>query len=190
MAQHRDPPAYQEYAASTLANRNFRLMTLAERGLFHTLRLECWQNSQVPATINELAKYFGFDAGDIKGALSEKVKSFFSEENGLFTCPELEDYRQHLKEIRANQSKGGKKGAAITNAKINKPRKPTNISNVGKSSSNSQVPRQLGVRSLVKLSSVKQSQAQSLESNINDGWVNDYDQAEHSVDNEYSRMKG
>ena len=29
MTQNRKPPAYQEYAAAMLANRNFRLMTLA-----------------------------------------------------------------------------------------------------------------------------------------------------------------
>ncbi|MDD2775937.1 MAG: hypothetical protein PHU06_08275 [Gallionella sp.] len=38
MTQNREPPAYQEYAATMLANKNFRLMSLEERGLFFTMR--------------------------------------------------------------------------------------------------------------------------------------------------------
>jgi hypothetical protein len=114
MTQNRKPPAYQEYAASTLANRQFRLMTLAERGLFHTLRLECWENKQVPSNGHELAKYLGYEVSEVQKALSDNVKGFFIESNGLFSCPEIEDYRQHIVERRVKQSAGGKQGAAMT----------------------------------------------------------------------------
>jgi uncharacterized protein YdaU (DUF1376 family) len=177
MVQNRKPPAYQEYAATILADKNFRLMTLAERGLFFSMRLECWQNSEVPATENELAKYLGYAASDIQEALTTHVKAFFTLNDGLFYSPELENYRQHLDERKTKQSKGGKQGAAITNAKINKPVKRTSASDAGKSSANSQVPRRVADESLVKLSSEKQSQTQSLENGVNDAWLNDYDRA-------------
>ncbi len=147
MTQNRKAPAYQEYAASTLANRQFRLMTLAERGLFHTLRLECWENKQVPSNDHQLAKYLGYEVSEIQIALTDNVKSFFVESNGLFSCPEIEDYRQHLDDIKIKQREGGKRGAAMTNGKQNKPRKQTSVSDEGKSSANSQVARRVGVES-------------------------------------------
>ena len=67
------------------------------------------------------------------------LDGFFNVSDGWVTCPELEDYRLHLKEIRAKQSSGGKKGAAKTNA--------------GKS----QVPRE----SVVKYSTDQPSSTQS-----------------------------
>jgi len=190
MAQNRNPPAYQEYAASTLANRQFRLMTLAERGLFHTLRLECWENKQTPTTSQELAKYLSCDAAEIQSALTDRVKRFFIEENGSFYCPELEDYRQHLEDQRIAKSNGGKQGAAITNAKNNKPRKNAKVRDSGKSSSNSQLTRRGEGESLVQSSTEKQNQTQSLESDVKDDWINEYEVGEHSANNEYARLKG
>lgn len=48
MSQNRDAPAYQEYAATILAQLSFRTMTLQERGLLYTMRLECWVNMRLP----------------------------------------------------------------------------------------------------------------------------------------------
>ena len=123
MTQNRKPPAYQEYAATILADRNFRLMTLAERGLFFSMRLECWQNNAVPAIENDLAKYLGSELSETQQAFTTRVKSFFTLNDGWFCCPELDDYRQHLDERKTKQSEGGKRGAAIVNGKSNKPRK-------------------------------------------------------------------
>jgi len=164
MAQNRKPPAYQEYAATILADRNFRLMTLAERGLFFSMRLECWQNMNVPANPSDLARYLGYDAISVETALTEKVKSFFVL-NGLdFVCPEIEDYRKHLDEQRKKQSEGGKKGAQSTNSKHKQ------------QAGDSQVPRQDTRESLVQYSSVQNSKTQSLQSgDIQDEWVNEYD---------------
>ena len=181
MTQNRKPPAYQEYAATILADRNFRLMALAERGLFFSMRLECWQNSEVPANENELAKYLGYEFSDIQQALTARVKSFFTANDSSFKCPELDDYRKHLEQQKARQSEGGKRGAAIVNSKSNKPTKQASASNSAMSSSNSQVPRRGESGSSVKLSSEKlssekQSQTQPLENcNIKDEWLSDYD---------------
>ena len=177
MTQNRKPPAYQEYAATILAGKNFRLMTLAERGLFFSMRLECWQNGEVPAIENDLAKYLGYELSEIQSALTKHVKSFFTLNNGSFYSPELEDYRQHLDERKNKQSEGGKRGAAIVNGKPNKPKKQYSASDAGKPSSNSQLPRRGAVGSLVQSRSEKQSQTQSLENGVNDEWLNDYDRA-------------
>ena len=56
---NRAAPAYQEYASDILANRSYRAMTLAERGLWDTIRKECWVNGSVPSSKPELAKYLG-----------------------------------------------------------------------------------------------------------------------------------
>ena len=172
MAQNRKPPAYQEYAATMLATRNFRLMTIGERGLLYTMRLECWENKQVPVAAYDLAKYIGCDVSEIKTALTDRVKTFFHEIDGSFTCPELEDYRQHLADTKAKQSAGGKGGSAITNA---------NRKKLSDESSNLQVPRRGSDESLVKYSSVKSSQEQSVViDDIDDSFVReilDYEEA-------------
>ena len=110
MVQHRKAPAYQEYAATLLVNKQFRLMTLAERGLLYTLKLECWENVEIPANEADMAKYLGYDLSELKLALTARVKAFFTEHNGFYTSNELEDYRQHLEDRKTKQSEGGKKG--------------------------------------------------------------------------------
>ena len=115
MAQNRKAPAYQEYAADILSNREYRLMTLAERGLFITIRLECWQNNSLPADLNEMAKCLGFDTNEIEQCFTAKVKSFYEEKDGALRSVELDNYKQHLTEIRYKQSQGGKKGSRTTN---------------------------------------------------------------------------
>lgn len=172
MTQNRKAPAYQEYAATMLSNKHYRLMSLAERGLLYALRLECWENQELPANPSDLAKYLGVQSDDINNAYTERVKEFFKLELDQLTCPELDYYRQHLNDRKAKQSEGGKKGATKTNAKF-------------KDTSNLQVPRQGRRESLVKHSTDKLSKTQSLESghisvSNNDEWVtefNDYDKA-------------
>ena len=141
MAQNRKPPAFQEYAAALLANKNFRLMSLDERGLLMTMRFECWENLNVPSSKAELANYLGFNEMNLP--LTERVLSFFTDYGTSLICQELEDYRQHIKEQREKQSKGGKKSAAITNAKWEK---AESSNSTGNSTGNSQVTRE----SLVK----------------------------------------
>ncbi len=169
MTQNRKAPAYQEYAATMLSNKHYRLMSLAERGLLYALRLECWENQDLPTNTGELAKYLGVQESEVKTAFKERVKTFFKIEGDKLTCPELDDYRQHLNDRKTKQSEGGKKGSAKTNAKF-------------KDAGNLQVPRQGSRDSLVKHSSDKLSKTQSLDNgdistNINDEWVSDYQKA-------------
>lgn len=107
-------PAYQEYAANMLANGDFRALSLAERGLLYTVRLEFWTNGGVPAEMRRLAKFLRIEEAEITAALPA-IASFLREDQGKLICPDLDDYRAAQEERRRRQSDGGKKGAASTN---------------------------------------------------------------------------
>ena len=170
MAQNRKPPAYQEYPAAILANRPFRLMSLASRGLVWSMRLECWENQSVPSSAYQLARTLGYQHDDVKDALTTEVMSFFKEINGVFISPELEDYRLHLNQRKRAQEEGGRKGAAKTNG--------------AKKSGSPQLPRQVDSESLVKSNPEKhipEKQNKNLPSssdyNNYDEYVNEYKKA-------------
>ena len=107
MAKHRPAPAYQEYAASLLSDRSYRLLSLSQRGLLHTLKLECWVNGSVPSDVCELSKIIGFPEDQIKTDLPG-IQGWFQCDGFEMVCPELEDYRNHLELVRVARSKGGK----------------------------------------------------------------------------------
>ncbi len=164
MAQHREAPAFQEYAASMMARTAHRVLSLEARGLLYTMRLECWVNGGLPSDPPTLARVLGFPTEQVERALPE-LGAFFSIEAGEFRCPELDDYRAHLDERKAKQSAGGRAGAAVTNAARGR----------------SQPSRAAGkprVRSgsLVKPSPVKPSKTQHLDGGDSpDAWVSDYE---------------
>lgn len=114
MAQNLPAPCYQVYAASTLASLPFRQAALAVRGLIHTMQLECWVNYRMPNNPAALARVLGLDVREVAAALPEAM-AYFQIEGEYIICPQLEDYRNHLNEIREKQKAGGKKGADITN---------------------------------------------------------------------------
>jgi uncharacterized protein YdaU (DUF1376 family) len=107
----RKPPAFQCYAANILTDKNFRKMSLSERGLFFTMYLESWANEKLPTNSEELAKYLGLNHEQIKTNLSQYVIAFFTTLDGEYVCPELEDYRHSLELRRQKQSTGGTDGA-------------------------------------------------------------------------------
>ena len=151
MTQQRDAPAFQEYAASMMARTPYRVMSLAGRGLLYTMRLECWVNGSMPSDPAVLARVLGYGVDEVALALGE-VAPFFSIDGGAYRCPELDNYRNHLEDRRARQSKGGKVGAAMTN------KAHQNVT-TGKPASTPQARRE----SLVKPSTVKTSQFKSIE---------------------------
>jgi hypothetical protein len=110
----RAPPAYQEYASDLLASANFRRMTLAERGLFLTLKLECWFNETVPENATELSSLIGLPEDEIRKNFSVLVKRDFEIINGTILCPELERQRSNLIAKREAQTHGGRKGGQAT----------------------------------------------------------------------------
>jgi uncharacterized protein YdaU (DUF1376 family) len=171
MAQNREAPAYQEYAAQMMAKTQFRVLSLQERGLLFTLRLECWVNHKLPADSSILARVLGFEATEIEDALPQ-VLPFFASDGADITCPELDDYRAHLDGRREKLSEAGKRGAAKTNQKHAEVEAATPAA--------TPQPRR---GPLVQPSSVKHSQdQQSQDSVLNDveldrEWVNDYARA-------------
>ncbi len=169
MAQNREPPAYQEYASTIMAKRAFKLMTLAERGLLYTIRLECWVNQRIPNNTIELAKCLGFSEPEMQEAMTPNIKAFLQETGMDYVCPDLEEYRKHLAEIRQKKAEGGRQGALKTNAQRR----------ANRDSIDSQVTRQDTRETLVKLSPNQYSQTQSLEEHvIDDDFVSDYESAE------------
>lgn len=170
MAQNREPPAFQEYAAAMMAKTEYRLMSLAGRGLLYTMRLECWVNKRLPPDAPRLARVLGFDADEVAALLPE-VQPFFAVDQGGLYCPELEDYREHVDERRQKQSEGGKQTAAKHKAK----RLQTSTDG-----GSGDLPSDLQgtCSSLVQHSPAKPKSIQVLsEAPVSDEWVADYDRA-------------
>ena len=115
-ALEKSPPAFQFYATDTLAKREFRLMNLNERGCYITLLAECWVNRTVPADIDQLSKFLGIEEAELKQALSDNVLESFGVADEQISSPELDTYKQKLRERREKQSAGGKKGQILKKA--------------------------------------------------------------------------
>lgn len=115
---NRAAPAYQEYASDMLANRGYRLMSLAEKGLFDLLRRECWVNGSTPSEPDKLALYLGLPINQIQTSMTKTVLEFFAIENGELISPELNAYRQVLQERADRQAEGGSNGGKKTQSKI------------------------------------------------------------------------
>lgn len=174
-SQNRDAPAYQEYAAAMLAKVDFRTMTLAERGLLYTMRLECWVNSSLPSDSAKLAKIIGFDRDDVIAALPSVI-AFFSDDGGVITCPELENYRSYLASIRAAQSEGGKRTQAQKKGSGKKPATSANYGDSGCLASN--LAGDLKLLSTVQSSPAQLNKTQlSGIGEINDEFVDAYNKA-------------
>ena len=116
MTQNREPPAFQEYASAMMARMDYRTLSLAERGLLYSMRLECWVNSVLPSDTAKLAKVLGYTKEEIDVTLPA-VRPFFAFDGHSIACPELLDYRLHLDAIREKQRVGGKKGVEEKRAK-------------------------------------------------------------------------
>ena len=172
MAQHREAPAFQEYAASMMARTPYRVMSLAGRGLLYSLRLECWVNRSVPSNPRTLARVLGYDLAAVEDALPE-VMPFFEAHGDSLTCPELDDYRRHLEGIREKQSQGGKQTAAKHSEKRKQAEAPA-----GDLAGDLQVTCSSLVKSSsVKSSPVKQSPDVLTVGEVKDEWVTAYDRA-------------
>ena len=187
MSQNRDAPAYQEYAATILAQLPFRTMTLQDRGLLYTMKLECWVNVRLPHNHSDLTKVLGLTVAEVAGSLAS-VMPFFEVVGGFIISPELENYRAHLEERKSKQSHGGKRGSAITNGKRNRPAKAVDDGVTSTPSSTLRLPRRGGGESLVKPSTEKPSQTQPSERGfVTDPFVAEYEAAEACSANDYAK---
>ena len=114
----RNAPAYLEYASDVLAKVEYRMMSLAERGLLYTMRLECWVNGRIPAATEDLALILHFDKCEIENCLTQNFLHFFELQDGWLHSPELDNYREILDLRRLAMSEGGKKGGKNTQTLI------------------------------------------------------------------------
>lgn len=188
MAQNRDAPAYQEYAASILAQITFRTMTLQDRGLFCTMRFECWVNKRLPANPNLLAKVLGLSSTQVTASLPA-VMPFFRIDDGYIISPELEDYRAHLADRKSKQSEGGKRGSAKTNSSHKAKNKSEDIADAGDPPGNSQVSCQGGGECSAKSNAEEPSQTQSIRlRGTYDQFVKEYEAEEKCSAHTYDRM--
>ena len=194
MSQNRDAPAYQEYAASMMARLHYRTMTLPERGLLYTMRLECWVNSRLPRNPAALAKVLGFDAGEVAGSLAA-VLPFFEVLNDYIISPELENYRAHLENQKERMSNGGKRSAEARNGKHKTAGNRASVDDASTLPSTLpsplQAPRPGAGKVLVKSSTEKPSQNQPLErAVITDPFVDEYEAAEACSAADYAKASG
>lgn len=190
MSQNREPPAYQEYAATMLSLLPFRLMTLEARGLLYTMRLECWINLRLPSDPKSLAIVLGLPEDQVCRSLP-MLTELFEIHDDIIVCPELDDYRQHLADARKRQSEGGKEGAKITNGrrKVNKVRDSSGES--GTPQTDPQVPRRVGAESLVQQSQEKPSQDQlTVVDDSTEKWLQDYGDESSCTADEYKQASG
>ena len=172
----RKPPAFQCYAANLLSDKNFRKMSLTERGLFFTMYLESWANERLPTNIKELARYLGLDEMQVENNLTKYVCIFFKVENDEFICPELEDYRKSLDERKKKQSDGGKKGA-----QIKKNKQQNQSTDEGQPLG---LPEGSLIQTNTKQNNSKSSLKEELPDDINE-WLRDYDYTRTSEDLSY-----
>lgn len=154
MSQSREPPAYQEYAGAVLSDLRFRMLSLEQRGLLYTLKLECWKNRQLPAGHESLTMILGLSVSE--QALTA-IMPFFALEGDCIRSPELDNYRDHLEERRQKQIAGGRSGAEITNKKR---QKAEDLTRPGKPPGKPRVPRRVANGSLVQSSPAQHNQDQ------------------------------
>lgn len=107
----KDVPYFPLYAANVMASRNYKLMSLGERGLWISITLECWVNGGVPADFKQMAKILGFPEQEIFQFFSNYQTTFFHVEGDQYISRELEDYRQGYLATREKKRLGGIKGA-------------------------------------------------------------------------------
>lgn len=190
MSQNRDAPAYQEYAATMLSRLTFRTMSLQDRGLLYTMRLECWVNVQLPSNSNDLAKVLGLPIEQVAESLAA-VKPFFAVVDGFIISPELEDYRTHLAERKIKQSQGGKRGSAITNSKRSGRQTSADPENTSMPASTSRLTRQVSSESSVQHKSAKQNKTQlPVNGVIADPFIAEYEAEERRAASAYASASG
>ena len=106
-------PWFRMFAANYLADRNFRTISLEERGLILSMLLECWASIDIPKKPDELSQILGVPVDQVKRALTSKALSFFDERGDSYHSNFLDDQRNKFLEIRKARIEGGQKGAAI-----------------------------------------------------------------------------
>lgn len=158
----RDVPYFKCYAENIMASRNYRAMSLPERGLWISIYLECWPNLYTPSDAKELALFLGKDETIVQAAYSERVLSFFRKDDDKLTSPELEELREAFFLEREKKRLGGVKGAQI---RKDKARPPNGIPE--------------GASSQINSPHVPSSQSTEKHINVVDEWGKEYSKSDN-----------
>jgi len=171
----RAPPAFQMYAASRLADRDFRSAAAVERGVLHSMELECWVNGTIPRDPRALARVLGLDAAEVQAGLTQRVLRHFQPrhddlEGEVLVHPELDAYRAKLDTQYENRADAGRRNIA----RVNERKRAGNSTSDPTSNPSS-------VSTSPKYSTEQYSQNQSLESGSipqeHKEWLSDYEGA-------------
>jgi hypothetical protein len=108
-------PAYLEFPADILNNETFMQMNMSQRGVYWTMRMYCWKNGTIPASVDELSKLLRMSASTLSKLMEDgKIDSFFThmeEDMRRLFSRDLEAYRQDLLDKKKLKAENGKRGA-------------------------------------------------------------------------------
>lgn len=110
-------PSFQEYPADFLGNRDWRCLSLAQKGLLQIMRFECWTVGNVPASLDDLAFCVGVSVEELSSLMVPRVMKHFTKRGDHYVCESLDNYKSYLIERREKMSEGGRKGGKKTQAK-------------------------------------------------------------------------
>ncbi len=119
--QSRRPPAFQCYASDYIAQEEYALASLDERGLLFTLLNQCWVNDSVPADMAKLSKLLGISASELQSAYGNLIKKNLSgdpEASDRLSVPELLRQMSDMRARSAKWSESGRKGGKATQDRI------------------------------------------------------------------------
>ena len=184
----RAPPAYEQYASDLLANEHYRLMSLSERGLLETLRLQCWVSGSIPKDCPLLSRLTGIPEGHVSETLTARVLSFFeSSSSERLVCPELLKQRERMDERRAERTRSGRKGAkAKWGTQKRALAEPMAQPSSAMMASAEQKRTELSREDTSRKASLGNPVSIAL-SPASKGWVNEYDQSEGCSADQYRK---
>ena len=110
-------PSFQEYPLDWLGNRDWRSLSLAQKGLVQAMRFECWVSGDVPANVDDLSACVGVSSSELAQILTTKVTRYFTKKGDVFVCESLDKYKSYLIDRREKLSEAGRKGGKKTQSK-------------------------------------------------------------------------
>jgi hypothetical protein len=113
MATESALPWFPMHAAELLADENFTVWSLEERGAWLTLIARCWLEGTIPSDLTSLAKLLRCDGGAMR-LLWSGIGSRFIEapgQPGRLISPRVERERDRARSLIRQKVEAGKKGA-------------------------------------------------------------------------------
>ena len=154
-------------------------MSLAERGLWDTIKKECWVNGSVPSNKIELAKYLGLPVEKVMESMTPNLMTSFKVVDSDLICPELDGYRLQIEDRRQRQSDGGKNGGK---------KAQSNRRNENEASLEARVKPLSRDETSRDEERGRESSKKSLVIGETDKWLEDYGDGKPTQDNAYFRQ--